>query len=86
MILRFLITLKQLWVTLKDSKLSLYGYATVSIVESIIGAILPILSAQIILNITSGLMKQLFYSAIAVFIIEFILYIMFYKKNLLKKF
>jgi len=42
---------------------------------------LPLISAKIILNITDAAIKQLILSALSVFIIEFILYIMFYFKG-----
>lgn len=58
----------------------MFGYAGVSILEGIIGAVLPLISAQIILNITAGVMNQLIYSALAVFFIEIVLYIMYYFK------
>lgn len=59
------------------------GYAIVSIIEAIIGAILPLVSAKIILNITDGIMNQLLFSAFVVFGIEVILYIMYYFKGFL---
>lgn len=77
----FFRNVKKTWQFIKDAKWNLIGYATVSIIEAIIGAILPLISAKIILNITDGVMEQLLYSALAVFGIEFILYILFYFKN-----
>jgi ABC-type multidrug transport system fused ATPase/permease subunit len=65
--------------------MNLIGYAIVSIVEAIIGAILPLISAKVILNITNGAMRQLMLSALAVFSIDFILYIAFYFKERLYK-
>lgn len=65
--------------------MNLIGYAIVSIVEAIIGAILPLISAKVILNITNGAMRQLMLSALAVFSIDFILYIAFYFKGGLYK-
>jgi len=73
--------IKKTWKYLKECKKSLMGYAVVSIIEAVISAILPLISAKIILNITDAAIKQLILSALSVFIIEFILYIMFYFKG-----
>lgn len=79
----FLKNIKKTWAYIKDCRANLIGYAVVSIVEAIIGAILPLISAKIILNITDGAMTQLLLSALTVFGIEFILYIVFYFKGFL---
>lgn len=79
----FLRNIKKTWVYIKECKFNLIGYATVSIIEAIIGAILPLISAKIILNITDGIMLQLILSALAVLIIELILYTMYYFKGFL---
>ncbi len=79
----FLKNIKKTWAYIKDCRANLIGYAVVSIVEAIIGAILPLISAKIILNITDGAMMQLLLSALTVFGIEFILYIVFYFKGFL---
>ena len=79
----FFKNIKKTWQYIKDCKWNLVGYASVSVIEAIIGAVLPLVSAQIILNITDGVMEQLLLSALAVFGIEFILYIMFYFKGFL---
>lgn len=79
----FLRNIKKTWIYIKECKANLIGYAFVSIVEAIIGAILPLVSAKVILNITDGLIKQLILSAISVLIIELILYIMYYFKGFL---
>lgn len=73
--------IKKTWKYLKECKKSLMVYAVVSIIEAVISAILPLISAKIILNITDAAIKQLILSALSVFIIEFILYIMFYFKG-----
>ena len=70
-----------MWKYLKYSKSSLIGYLIVSIIEGVIGAILPLISAKIILNITDGVINQLILSALCVFIIELILYFIFYIKG-----
>lgn len=72
---------KKTWKYIKDAKGNLAGYAAVSIGEGIIGAILPLISAKIILNITDGLMSQLILTALSVFAIEFVLYIMYFFKG-----
>ena len=77
----FFRNIKKTWVFIKECKLDLIGYASVSIIEAIIGAILPLISAKIILNITDGLMHQLILSALSVLIIELILYTMYYFKG-----
>lgn len=79
----FLKNIKKTWKYIKECKTNLIGYAIVSIVEAILGAILPLISAKIILNITDGAMTQLLLSALAVFGIEFVLYIVFYFKGFL---
>lgn len=79
----FLKNIKKTWNYIRECKSNLIGYAMVSIIEAIIGAILPLISAKIILNITGGVMMQLILSALTVFGIEFILYIVFYFKGFL---
>lgn len=79
----FLKNIKKTWIYIKECRTNLIGYAIVSIVEAIIGAILPLISAKIILNITDGVMNQLILSALTVFGIEFILYIACYFKGFL---
>lgn len=79
----FFKNIKKTWIFIKECKANLVGYALVSIVEAIIGAILPLISAKIILNITNGIINQLILSSLLVFGIEFILYIMFYFKGFL---
>lgn len=79
----FFRNIKKTWIYIKECKTNLIGYAVVSIIEAIISAILPLISAKIILNITDGIMMQLILSALTVFAIEFILYIVFYFKGFL---
>lgn len=73
--------LKKTWIYIKQAKLNLFGYIFVSIIEAIISAVIPLLSAKVILNISNGIIEQLIYSALTVFIIELILYILFYFKG-----
>lgn len=75
------INIKRTWKYIKEAKMNLFGYGIVSIIEAIISAIIPLLSAKVILNITNGVINQLILSAIAVFSIELILYVMFYFKG-----
>lgn len=79
----FFKNIKKTWIYIKDCKANLIGYAIVSIIEAIISAILPLISAKIILNITDGIMEQLILSALIVCSIEFILWIAFYFKGFL---
>lgn len=79
----FLRNIKKTWNYIRECRFNLIGYSVVSIVEAVIGAILPLISAKIILNITDGIMMQLILSALIVFGIESILYIMFYFKGFL---
>ena len=44
----FFKNIKKMWKYLKNSKGSLFGYLFVSIVEGVIGTILPLISAKII--------------------------------------
>ena len=77
----FFKNIKKMWKYVRNSKGSLIGYLFVSIVEGVIGAILPLISAKIILNITDGLINQLILSALAVLIIELVLYTMYFFKG-----
>ncbi len=79
----FLKNVKKTWIYVKECKLNLIGYASVSIIEAILGALLPIIAAKIILNITSGLIPQLVLSALAVLLLEIVLYTMFFFKGYL---
>lgn len=79
----FFKNIKKTWFYIKDCKANLIGYAIVSIIEAIISAILPLISAKIILNITDEIMEQLILSALTVCVIEFILWIAFYFKGFL---
>ena len=53
----FFKNIKKMWKYVRNSKGSLIGYLFVSIVEGVIGAILPLISAKIILNITDALIR-----------------------------
>lgn len=73
--------LKKTWKYIKSAKMNLVGYGAVSISEAIISTILPLLSAKVILNITNEVINQLVISALVVFFIEIILYVMYYFKS-----
>lgn len=73
--------IKRTWKYIKTAKMNLLGYGVVSIIEAIISAIIPLLSAKVILNITNGVIDQLIISALSVFFVELILYVMFYFKG-----
>lgn len=73
--------LKKTWEYIKSAKMNLVAYGAVSILEAIISAILPLLSAKVILNITNEVINQLVISALVVFFVEIILYIMYYFKS-----
>ena len=77
----FMTNVKKTWAYIKDCKLHLVGYASVSIFEGIIGAIIPILLARIILNITDGAIEELIYTALITGVIEALLYILYYFKG-----
>lgn len=77
----FLKNIKKTWKYVKDSRIYLVGYALVSILEGIIGAIAPLISAQIVLNITDGAMNQLIITALIALGIDIGIYIVFYVKN-----
>lgn len=77
----FFKNIKKTWKYIKESKANLIGYVCVSILEAIIDAIFPLIEAKIILNITNELISQLILSAFAVFILELIIYIIFYLKG-----
>ena len=66
---------------LSTSRTKIMYENALSIVEGVIGAILPLISAKIILNITDGLINQLILSALAVLIIELVLYTMYFFKG-----
>ena len=77
----FILNLKRTWQFIKKSKKNLLGYGFVSVVEAIISAIIPLISAKIILNITNGVINQLILSAILVCFVELILHVLVYFKG-----
>lgn len=77
----FMLNLKRTWKYIKYARFNLLGYGLASITEAIISAVIPLLSAKVILNITNGIINQLILSAIMVFLIEEILYVMIFFKG-----
>lgn len=64
--------IKFAWKYIKDQKMRLIGYTAASIFTIIISIILPILSAQIIVELTSNKLKQVLYISFVLLIIELI--------------
>lgn len=62
--------LKRTWKYIKRAKGNLLGYLFVSICEAVISVVLPIFSAQVILNITDGLFEQLILTALLVLVLS----------------
>ena len=62
--------IKFAWQYIKEQKLRLFGYAASSIFTIIISVILPILSAQIIVNLTSNKLQQVIYISLVILGIE----------------
>lgn len=61
-----ILNFKRTWKYIKKAKGYLVGYVLISIFEAILSIILPLVSANIILNITDGLFEQLIYTGLAV--------------------
>lgn len=64
--------LKITWRYMTGSKLYLFLYFLVTVVECAVGVIIPLFSAKIILSMTSAIIDQLIYAALTVFAIELI--------------
>lgn len=77
--------LKRTWQYIKLAKGNLFGYAAVSIVEAIISVILPIVSAQVILNITSELFTQLLLTGALVLLLQVLIRVMSFFKTVFYK-
>lgn len=77
----FIGNLKRTWPYFKGCKQNLIAYALISILESITSALIPIVGAKVILNLTSGIIKQLIMAAFLVFILQLVLSVIFYLKN-----
>ena len=77
--------LKRTWQYIKLAKGNLFGYVAVSIVEAIISVILPIVSAQVILNITSELFAQLLLTGALVLLLQVLIRVMSFFKTVFYK-
>ena len=73
---------KRTWKYIKKSKTNLIWYGIISIFEAIVTAVLPLMSAKIIINITNGVINQIILSALLVCFMEIILYILYFFKGL----
>lgn len=81
-----MLNIKRTWKYIKLAKGNLFGYVFVSIIEAIISVILPIVSAQVILNITSELFYQLIMTGALVFLLNVLVqFIMFFKTVFYKR-
>lgn len=78
----FRLNVKNTWKYIKQAKWNLFGYGLVSVFEAVISAILPFLTAKVILNITNGAINQLIYASLAVFCINLIIYVAYFLKSL----
>lgn len=65
----------------KKSTGHLIAYVLISAMETAISIIVPLVGAKVILNITSGLMEQLLYTAFIVFDLDLISYLLSYFKS-----
>lgn len=79
----FLKNIKKTLKYTKSVRKNMIGYATVVIIEAIIGAVLPLIYSKVILNMSNGIMDELLYSSILVLIIELVLYLMYFFKGCL---
>lgn len=72
-----------LYINAKQNKFQLFIYFLIGVLETLIYALLPLFSAKIILNITNGIVNQIFFSAIIILFTELLLYITNYLKGIL---
>lgn len=77
----FLIDIKKMWKYIKKAKTSLLGYGMVSILEAASSIIVPLITAKIILNMTSSAIKQLLLSAVALLIVKLITSLLVFFKS-----
>ena len=78
----FKLNLKRTWKYIKKAKFDLIFYVVVSILEAIISAIMPLVSAKIILNITNAIIEQLILSSLVVLGLDVLIYICYFLKGL----
>lgn len=77
----FLIDIKKMWKYIKKAKTSLLGYGMVSVLEAASSIIVPLITAKIILNMTSSAIKQLLLSAVSLLIVKLITSILVFFKS-----
>ena len=77
----FLIDIKKMWKYIKKAKTSLLGYGMVSVLEAASSIIVPLITAKIILNMTSSAIKQLLLSAVALLIVKLITSLLVFFKS-----
>ena len=70
------------YINIRENKLQLFIYFLISVLEALLYAFLPLFSAKIIINITNGVIKQIFLSAIIIFFAESLLYVIKYLKGI----
>ena len=74
----FLKNVKKTWRYVTDGKKYLSLYALVSILEGVFYAVIPIVSARVILNLTSGMMSELIGAAFVVLLLELVTQISYF--------
>lgn len=82
----FFKNVSRIWKYIKKARFSLLGYGLVSIFEAIFSIVIPLITAKIILNMTSSAIKQLFLSAVALLIIKILSsFFVFFKSYFYRK-
>ena len=79
--LEFLSNLKFAWRYAKGQKCRILLFALSSLIISIIGAIIPLLSARIIVELTSNELKQLIYISIVLLVVQLFRNVIQYLNN-----
>lgn len=68
----FLTDVKKIWKYIKKARMSLLGYGMVSILEAASSIVVPLITAKVILSMTSSAVKQLLLSAVLLLIVKLI--------------
>lgn len=68
----FLTDVKKIWKYIKKARMSLLGYGMVSILEAASSIVVPLITAKVILSMTSSAIKQLLLSAVLLLIVKLI--------------
>lgn len=68
----FLTDVKKIWKYIKKARMSLLGYGIVSILEAASSIVVPLITAKVILSMTSSAIKQLLLSAVLLLIVKLI--------------